>query len=332
MLNFNLFADPFNLYLAWIDFKKGKTQKADTVLFERNLEDNLFQLSEELLSGSYHHQPYKKFFVRDPKWREINKATVRDRIMHQALYNELYPFFSKSFFFDSYSSIIGKGTYNAIQRANSFILKKSDNFKKSTWVLHGDVKNFFASVDHSVLYNQLQTKIKNDNFLKLCYQIIDSYHCDQNQGLPLGNLTSQIFANIYLHELDYHIKQELKIKYYLRYNDDFYIISNSRNELVEIGNQIQRFAIKKLKLDIPQNKLVVRNINSGVDVLGTVFYPWGKIPRQRLKIRAQKALINYCNTGYNSISWPKLVSYIGSLQQSNSFWLQEKLRLNVHIY
>ena len=206
-----------NLFQAWSKFNKGKRKRLDVQSFERNLEDNLFALYEKLRKKTYKHGTYEEFFVHDPKERHIHKASVADRVLHHLLYNYLSPLFDKSFIFDSYSCRLGKGTHKGVKRLEKFTKIVSKNYAKPCWVLKLDIKKFFANVDHSVLKKLLRNKILDGDILWLLDQVIDSFP----KGIPLGNLTSQVFANIYMNELDQFIKNKLKIKYYLRYADDF---------------------------------------------------------------------------------------------------------------
>jgi RNA-directed DNA polymerase len=149
-----------NLYHSWLEFKKGKRKSFDVQIFERNLEDNLFKLHTELKTKNYWHGKYISFYITDPKQRHIHKATVRDRIVHHAVYRVLYPIFDKSFIFDSYSCRVGKGTHKAVYRLEKFVRKVSKNYKGQSLVLKCDVRKFFASVDHDILMSLIEKKIK----------------------------------------------------------------------------------------------------------------------------------------------------------------------------
>jgi RNA-directed DNA polymerase len=326
---FNEFADVSNLYSAWRQFRSGKRDRDDVVVFERRLESELIRLSEDLVSGTYVHGDYFRFFVRDPKFRAIHKACVRDRVVHQALYNILYPIFDKRFLFDSYSSRIGKGTHAAISRIWEFIGKESNNFSREVYVFHGDVDNFFSSVDHNILFGFLSRNIRDRKYLNLCKLLIISYNGANVKGIPLGNLTSQVFANVYLHELDFFMKQTCGIRSYVRYNDDFFIVSADKDFLINIAKRIQEFLADNLKLSMPDNKVLITKLSDGVDILGAVAFPYGLVPRRRVK-RAALAVANKASkTGYNTTIGKQLNSYIGLLGQSKSFLLRERLRLSI---
>ena len=202
-----------NLFLAWEEFKKGKTQKEDVIKFEKDYKNNIFALYKVLRNKTYCHSTYFSFYVKDPKLRHIHKACVKDRVLHHAIFRILYPIFDKSFIFDSYSCRIGKGTHRAVNRLQYFFRKVSQNNTKNCFVLKCDIKKYFDSINHDILIDLIKRKIKDENVLWLIDVIIKSYSTSLGIGIPLGNITSQLFANIYLNELDKFIKQDLKIKY-----------------------------------------------------------------------------------------------------------------------
>ena len=154
--------------------------------------DNVFELHKDLVNGKYKHSLYHAFKITDPKARDIHKASVRDRLLHHAIYRILYPYFDKKFIFDSYSCRIGKGTHKAINRFQLLARRSSKNNTKTVWILKCDIKKFFANIDHETLKNILAKYIKDDGVVWLLNQIIDSF----SPGLPLGNLTSQLLVNI----------------------------------------------------------------------------------------------------------------------------------------
>lgn len=201
-----------NLFQAWSEFRKCKRQKRDVQIFERNLEDNLFNLHQELTRKTYRHGGYQDFYVNDPKRRHIHKAEVVDRLVHHLLYKYLYAFFDKSFIYDSYSCRLEKGTHRGVKTLEKFTRIVSKNYTKNCWALKCDIKQFFASVDHKILKDLIKKRINDENTLWLTNQAIDSFSVVAGfiRGIPLGNLISQIFANIYLNELDQFVKHKLK--------------------------------------------------------------------------------------------------------------------------
>jgi DNA polymerase III delta subunit len=269
-----------NLFLAWNEFKKGKRKKTDVQEFEYNLEDNIFNLHQELKDKIYQHSNYTSFYVKDPKLRLINKACVKDRVLHRAIFRILCPIFDKSFIFDSYSCRNNKGAHKAVNRLNCFAKKVSKNNTETCFVLKLDVKKFFASINQDILINLIKRKIEDGDAIWLIEKIIKSFL----KGLPLGNITSQLFANVYLNELDQFVKHKLKIKYYVRYCDDFVILDQSKVNLIY---KIDNFLKNHLKLSLHPDKISIRKYNQGIDFLGYVSFPYFKI----LRVKTRKRII-----------------------------------------
>lgn len=164
-----------NLFKSWYEFRRGKRSKIDVQVFERNLEENLFALHQQLMNKTYCHSDYTSFYITDPKLRHIHKAEVRDRVVHHAIYRILYPIFDKSFIFDSYSCRLGKGTHKAVERLESFTRKVSRNYTRPCFALKCDVKKFFDSVDHKILIKMIEKKIADTDTLWLLKEVIDSF-------------------------------------------------------------------------------------------------------------------------------------------------------------
>lgn len=186
-----------NLFSAWREFKRGKMGKPDIQEFEFNLENNLFQLHRELENKTYRHSHYTTFKICDPKLRQIHKARVRDRILHHAIFKILYPIFDKDFIFDSYSCRLEKGTHRAVGRLEKFCRKLSRNNSRNIFALKCDIKKFFDSINQDILLEFIKKKIKDENAVWLAEIVVKSFKNIDNNGLPLGNITSQLFANIY---------------------------------------------------------------------------------------------------------------------------------------
>ena len=215
-----------NLLSAWEQFIRGKRNKRDVQLFSRHLAERITVLHDSLASKQYKHGGYYAFSITDPKPRSIHKATVQDRVLHHAVYTLLYPFFDNVFIYDSYSCREEKGTHKALERFKEFSFKVSRNHIRTCWVLKCDIRKFFASVDQPVLLGILSTYIRDNSILWLLKEIITSFQSlAPGKGLPLGNLTSQLLVNVYMHEFDYYVKHFLKAKYYIRYADDFVLLS-----------------------------------------------------------------------------------------------------------
>jgi len=304
--------------------------KRDVQEFEFNLEENIFQIHEELKSKKYKHGSYKSFYVRDPKLRHIHKATVWDRVVHHAVFRILYPIFDKSFVYDSYSCRFGKGTHIAVDRLEKFIIKLSKNNGINIYALKCDVRKFFDSVDKKVLLEIIKRKIKDANSIWLIDLILDSFSKEPGKGLPLGNVTSQLFANIYLNELDQCIKHGLKTKYYLRYCDDFIILGQDPQHLLELTHKIGEFLEEHLSLNLHPNKVILRKHRQGIDFLGYIVLPHHRAIRTKTKRRAIRKVIER-RDGFDSglISEESfrqsLNSYLGMFGHCNGHELEDEI-------
>ena len=314
-----------NLLVAWKEFRNGKRTRVDVQIFERNLMENILQLSKDLETKNYKHSKYTVFKISDPKPRIIHKATVKDRLLHHALHRMLYPVFDKYFIADSYSCRVNKGSHAALNRFRRFYFKVSKNNTRTAWVLKCDIRKFFASIDHQILIGMLQDYISDNNIVWLLSNIINSFELDANKGLPLGNLTSQLFANIYMDKFDSFVKYVLKVKFYIRYTDDFVFMSHDKNALVELLPKINDFLWKNLGLKLNEDKTVIKTVASGIDFLGWVHFPDHRVLRTATKRHMFK---NIARSNGNE----KIVqSYLGLISHGNTFKLKHKiakLRLN----
>jgi len=275
-----------NLLEAWKEFERGKKNRKDVQEFSLRLLDNIFSLHRDLLNHTHKHGGYQAFKINDPKPRDIFKASVRDRLLHHAIYRILYPFFEKTFIADSYSCRIGKGTHRAINRFRAFAYRASKNNTKTCWILKCDIRKFFANIDHGILLSILCEYIPDKNIVWLFGNVIESFSSARlGIGLPLGNLTSQLFVNIYLNEFDQFMKHKLKAKYYIRYCDDFVILSGDKKRLENIIFPIKTFLKEKLRLDLHPDKIYLKTLASGVDFLGTINFFDHRILRTKTKRR-----------------------------------------------
>lgn len=320
-----------NLLLAWKKFKKCKSLKKDVANFEFNLENNLFVLHDELINKTYNPEPYQAFFVYDPKKRHIHKATVRDRVLHQAVFQVLYLIFNKHFIFDSYSSRIGKGTHKGSKRLYTLLRKTSRNWKKPIFALKCDIRKFFDSIDHQILFDLIKRKIEDEDLLWLVGKILKSFEKSPSVGLPLGNVTSQLFANIYLNELDQFVKHKLKIKSYLRYADDFILIYKEKNLLLQNISEIEKFLETNLKLKLHPNKICIRKIKQGIDFVGYVILPNSVILRTKTKKRIlRKIKLLNKNVKEGKIKKEKfeeiLSSYLGILKHCKGNKIKREIK------
>ena len=278
--------------MAWSEFVIGKRSKKDVQEFSRNLIDNILTLNESLANMTYRHGGYHSFYINDPKRRHIHKASVPDRLLHHAIYRLLYPFFEKTFIYDSYSCRLNKGVYKAIERFDNFAFKLSKNNTKTIYVLKCDIKKFFDSIDHNVLLGILNGYIPDKNIVWLLNNVIDSYENDKQKGvgLPLGNLTSQLFANVYMNVFDQWVKHTLKGKKYIRYADDFVFFGTDDKQLYSLIEPVRVFLLEQLKLTLHPKKITLTSLSSGIDFLGWVHFPHYKKLRKKTKERMFRRL------------------------------------------
>lgn len=323
-----------NLRFAWVKFSKGKKKKQDVQFFEKSLDVNLAYLIYFLQTKTYKHGLYKSFYVYDPKRRHIHKAEVKDRLVHQALVNIIEPFFESKFIFDSYSSRKEKGTHKAVKRFQIFARKVSRNYTKNCWVLKCDVKKFFDSVNHDILIQIIKRTIKDLDALWLIKEILRSFQKELNRGLPLGNLTSQLFANIYLNKLDQFVKRELQIEYYVRYCDDFVIIGDDKQVLENYLPQIKNFLEIQLNLSLHPNKIIIRKYFQGVEFLGYTCLPGHILPktktRRRIVKKIQRRIREFKNDLISEETLNQSIqSYLGFLSHANTNKLANDLKNKV---
>lgn len=300
-----------NLFAAWREFQKGKLNKKDVFNYSRCFEENILNLREKLNSFKYRHGGYNSFYICDPKRRHIHKATMNDRVVHRAIYRILYGIFDRTFMFDSYSSRVDKGVLRAINRFNDFTKKLSENNTKKVWILKCDIRRYFDSIDHSILMKIIFSKINDKKAFWLIGEVINSFGKDTGKGLPLGNVTSQIFSNIYLNELDQYIKRRLRIKYYIRYADDFVILSQDKEYLESLLSVIKKFLFEKLKLELHPDKIFLKDIYSGVDFLGWVNF----LKHRILRTKTKKRILGKLKKGTSDDT---INSYLGMLRRGNT--------------
>ncbi len=304
-----------NLLLAWERFRKGKRTREDVMVFERRLEDNLFAIREELISGSYRHRPYQAFSIHDPKERIIHKAEVKDRVVHQAIVNVIEPLFEERFIHDSYSCRVGKGTHAAVRRLRKFAHQTSKNNTKTIHAIKCDVRKFFASINHVILLQLLSKRISDPRVMTLLRNIVTSFSVSPGTGIPLGNLTSQLFANVYLHELDWYVKQTLRVKQYLRYCDDFIMLTSSRKKGFALAGQVDAFLRKNLKIELHPDKIHVRTWTQGFDFLGYILLPYATIIRPDTAHRMVRR-----------VTKKNVSSYLGLCTYANAYRLTSTIR------
>jgi len=297
---------------------KGKRKRKDVQEFGLSLMDNIIGLHNNLANNTYNHGSYQAFRINDPKPRQIHKSLVLDRLIHHAIYRQLYPFFDRIFITDSFSCRIGKGTHKALNRFRQFGFKVSKNNTRTCWVLKCDVRKFFENINHEILLSILKEYIPDRNIIWLLEKVILSFSSAPGRGLPLGNLTSQLFVNIYMNEFDHFVKHKLKTKYYIRYADDFVIFSHDKTWLEELLPKIADFLSENLKLNVHPDKVFIKTLASGVDFLGWVHFPDHRMLRTTTKRRMMNRIKIFPK--------PETVSsYLGLLKHGNTYNLRQKV-------
>ncbi|MDW7679692.1 MAG: reverse transcriptase/maturase family protein [bacterium] len=288
-----------NLLLASDRARKGKSKKVSTSAFDMNLECNLWQLHDELSKQTYLPGPYREFTIYEYKKRLISAAPYRDRVVHHALCQIIEPLFDKTFIYDSYACRVGKGTHRAVDRYTKFA-------RKNKYVLKCDIQKYFPSIDHLILKEIIKRKIKDDKVCWLIDLIIDSSNpqepvylyfagdelltpIERARGIPIGNLTSQFFANLYLNSFDHFVKETLGCKYYIRYVDDFVVLSNDKKWLWQIKKEMENY-LSDLRLKIHPQKCSVSPVETGIHFLGYRVYPDHRRLRRENGYRFQRKL------------------------------------------
>ncbi|MEK7184769.1 MAG: reverse transcriptase/maturase family protein [Patescibacteria group bacterium] len=295
-----------------------------------NLEETLLQLYQDLSVGSYKHGPYKDFYIEDPKRRHIFKAQVIDRILNHAIFRVLEPIFNKKFIHDSYSSRVEKGIHKAHDRFRRFAWRLSKNNMQIVWVLKCDIRKFFDSIDHDKLLEIISKTVKDEKAVELLKTILKSYSTNPRKGIPMGNVTSQLFSNIYLDQLDQYVKRDLKIKNYIRYADDFVILSRNKEELLQYLSIINIFLQEKLSLSLHPNKITIRKYNQGVDFLGFIIFPFHTLLRTRTRRRMLKNIkklkIKYDSKEISEKTFNQsLSSYFGIIKHCQGFEIRAQI-------
>jgi retron-type reverse transcriptase len=342
-----------NLYKAAKKAEKGKRYQSKVAGFNFLLEPELLELQKELTNRTYQPGKYHSFDIHVPKKRMISAAPYEDRVVHHALCNIVMPLFEKSFIADSYANRKGKGTHAAI-------LKYQQYAKQYQYVLKCDIRKFFPSIDHEILKQLIRKKIKCKDTIALMDKIIDNsnpqeehiiYFKNDNlftpmqrrRGLPIGNLTSQWFGNIYMNEFDHFIKNKLSIKGYIRYVDDFVIFSNSKIELAETKQQIINF-LSNYRLILHPNKSQIHQVNDGVPFLGFKIFPFHKTvlatsQKRYRRFLNQKIALRLIGKVQPQQIEDGLNSWLGHIRFGNNYKLEQSIfrmlrdkGVNLHIH
>ena len=298
-----------NLLSAAKKSMRGKKNKNSVTTFNFNLENELISLKHELENKSYHPRPYSSFIVKEPKIRKICSSDFRDRVVHHAICNLIEPALEKRSILDSYACRVGKGSHGAVARCQEFT-------RKYPYYLKCDIKKFFENIDHKVLKNILRKMFKDHELLWLL-DIIINHKVPGNidgKGLPIGNLTSQHFANLYLGELDHYIKDRFAIKGYVRYMDDFICFANSKRELWDLLVKIDEFVVQILKVELKEKLTQIAPVTEGIPFLGFRIFPQIiRIKRENLLRMKNRIKTKEAQFKKGHISERDLINSVGSI-------------------
>ena len=343
---FPLIYDFENLFNAYKKAIKCKRYRPDVMEYTDRLEENLIELQNELIWKTYSVGQYNIFYVYEPKKRMIMSLKFKDRVAQHAIYSILNPYFEKQFISDSYACRVGKGTHRAIKKLQSW-LRKTDRKPKRFYYLKLDISKYFYRVDHEILMEILQRKIADKDLLHVLSVIVN---CEDTNfglplgadvgnvaydellgevGLPIGNLTSQMFANLYLNELDQHCKHNLRLHYYIRYMDDIIILHHDKKYLERVKQDIAGFLDVKLHLQL-NSKTCIRPTSMGIEFVG--FRVWSTHIKLRKKTaKKMKKRLKYMFSAFHNGEIDRetldhsIASYKGILQHFNSYGLRQSL-------
>lgn len=305
-----------NLVAAARKTRRGKRRFEECARFELEREQELLRLQEELRTRTYRPGGYRAFYVREPKRRMISAAPYRDRVVHHALVNVIGPLFERNFISDSYANQVGKGTHRAVDRYQVLA-------RRFRYVLQCDIVKFFPSVDHQILKTLLRRRIRDEGVLWLCDLIIDASNAqepvpeyfpgddlfapgERRRGLPIGNMTSQFWANVYLHSLDNFVKRGLGCRGYVRYVDDFLILGDEKRELGEVRGAVIKF-LERLRLRIHEERAQVRPVDRPTRFLGYRCWPMYRfLTKENIRRFRRRGRLLQTEYAMGLISWERV--------------------------
>ena len=311
-----------NLYRAYRKALLGARRNEEQAHFYYNLENELVTLRRELVEETYNPGPYRYFMIFDPKEREIAIAPFRDRVVHHAIVNVLEPIYERRFVYDSYATRKGKGTLAAIKRAQSFL-------RESRYYIKLDISKYFASIDRNTLLEILKRKLKDARLLKLITRIVWNPP-DEERGLPIGNMTSQFFANVYMDPFDHFVKDELKQRHYIRYMDDFVVFTDDRSGIRGLLDRMKAYLNDELGLKVKENGVVINTSMHGLGFLGVRIFPSTvRLHRKNLTRCLRKIRLREREYSRGQIDEERLVlsvsSIVAHMAQFNTLTLRKRV-------
>ena len=333
------------VFQAYYDCRRTKRNSESARKYEVRFEQNVFELYERLLSKTYRPGPSNFFIALKPKVREIWAAAFEDRIVHHILYNRTYDRFVNSFINDTYACIPGRGSLKASKKLDSYMRSASDNFKTKCYFLQCDIANFFMAINKNVLFDILKRKIHDEWWIWLTKTILyhdptknykrkspqwkidlipknkSLFYTPVNTGLPIGNLSSQFFGNIYLNELDQYAKHTLKVKYYIRYADDIILLHTDHTHILFNYDQMQKFVSEKLLINFHPKKTNINLITVGIDFIGYISRPYARYIRKRTVYSMFERTKERVDNGEYPID--TVNSYFGMLKHSDSYRVRQ---------
>jgi hypothetical protein len=355
-----------DLFQAYYDARKNKRKTINALAFEVDYESKIFQLHEEILNNKYEPKQSICFINFSPVQREIFAADFRDRIVHHLIFNYINPIFDPLFINDSYSCRTGKGTHYGIKRIDKFIRSCSKNYTQDCYILKLDIKGYFMAINKQLLYEKVRSSLikkqgKFDFNLPLVLYLIEKtifndstkncivkgkksnwqglpkskslFHASKDCGLPIGNLTSQLFGNVYMNEFDHFVKKQLKIKYYGRYVDDFILIHRDKEYLKICIALIRAYLQDNLHLELHPNKIYLQHYSKGVQYLGAVIKPHRTYIANRTKgnfyiaIQEQNKIVrNHKPSKEELIKFiSSMNSYLGIMKHYKTYHLRKQM-------
>jgi retron-type reverse transcriptase len=354
------------LFAAYYECRRNKRNTHNALRFELNQEKEILSLYEEILSGTYQVGYSRAFIVFEPVQREIFAANFRDRVVHHYIISRLEPVFERLFIYDSYSCRSGKGTHFGVSRINRFIRSCSQNYTKDCYVLKVDIHGFFMNIRREILLEKVLAIIEKyyTNFdrqllIDLCRKVIlynpvpdciikgrredwnglpankSLFNTGGKVGIPIGNLTSQIFANLYLNDFDHFVKRDLKQRYYGRYVDDCILVNSSKEELTKLVGHLSAFLQEKLALQLHPKKIYLQHYTKGILFAGIFIKPYCQYAGKRIKRKINAVMLNKYRSNFsfddkrtdlNLSRWICSVnSYLGICKHYNTYRFRKNL-------